>query len=67
LTLLLNVVSKRSSLSTSERISDMQFVDKGLARRFESAEEMPQVLYARAFQKTRPEIGASEEQSAAGT
>jgi hypothetical protein len=45
----------------------MQFVDKGLARRFESAEEMPQVLYARAFQKTRPEIGASEEQSAAGT
>jgi GNAT superfamily N-acetyltransferase len=39
----------------------MQFVDKGLARRFESAEEMPQVLYARAFQKTRPEIGASEE------
>jgi GNAT superfamily N-acetyltransferase len=39
----------------------MQFVDKALARRFESGEEMPQVYYAREFQKTRPEIGAAEE------
>jgi hypothetical protein len=39
----------------------MQFVDKALARRFESCEEMPQVMYARMFQKTRPEIGAAEE------
>ena len=37
----------------------MQFVDKALARRLESAEEMPQVLYARTFQKTRPDIGAA--------
>ena len=39
----------------------MQFVDKALARRFESCEEMPQVFYARVFQKTRPEVGAAEE------
>jgi ribosomal protein S18 acetylase RimI-like enzyme len=39
----------------------MQFVDKSLARRFEACEEMPQVLYARVFQKSRPEIGAAEE------
>lgn len=39
----------------------MQFVDKALARRLESCEEMPQVLYARVFQKTRPDIGAAEE------
>lgn len=39
----------------------MQFVDKALARRFEACEEMPQVLYARVFQKTRAEIGAAEE------
>lgn len=44
----------------------MQFVDKALARRFESAEEMPQVFYARAFQKTRPEIGAAEEEYCGG-
>lgn len=44
----------------------MQFVDNALARRFESAEEMPQVLYARAFQKTRPEIGATEEEICGG-
>jgi hypothetical protein len=44
----------------------MQFVDKALARRFESVEEMPQVLYARAFQKTRPEIGAAEEEICGG-
>ena len=44
----------------------MTFVDKALARRFESCEEMPQVLYARAFQKTRPEIGAAEEEICGG-
>jgi ribosomal protein S18 acetylase RimI-like enzyme len=44
----------------------MQFVDKVLARRLESGEEMPQVLYARMFQKTRPEIGAAEEEICGG-
>lgn len=44
----------------------MQFVDKAFARRLESVEEMPQVLYARMFQKTRPEIGAAEEQICGG-
>ena len=44
----------------------MQFVDKALARRFEACEEMPQVLYARVFQKTRPEIGAAEEEICGG-
>ncbi len=39
----------------------MQFVDKALARRFESCEEMPQVFYARMLQQTRPDIGAAEE------
>ena len=44
----------------------MQFVDKALARRFEAGEEMPQVLYARAFQILRPEIGAVEEEICGG-
>ena len=44
----------------------MQFVDKAFARRLEACEEMPQVLYARAFQKTRPEIGAAEEEICGG-
>ena len=44
----------------------MQFVDQVLARRFEACEEMPQVLYARMFQKTRPEIGAAEEEICGG-
>jgi ribosomal protein S18 acetylase RimI-like enzyme len=44
----------------------MQFVDKALARRFESVEEVPQVEYARVFQKTRPEIGAAEEEICGG-
>jgi ribosomal protein S18 acetylase RimI-like enzyme len=44
----------------------MQFVDKALARRFESAEEVPQVEYARVFQKTRPEIGAAVEEICGG-
>lgn len=44
----------------------MQFVDKALARRFEACEEMPQVLYSRVFQETRPEIGAAEEEICGG-
>jgi ribosomal protein S18 acetylase RimI-like enzyme len=44
----------------------MQFVDKAFARRLESVEEMPQVMYARLFQKTRPEIGAAEEEICGG-
>ena len=44
----------------------MQFVDKVLARRLESCEEMPQVMYARVFQKMRPEIGAAEEEICGG-
>lgn len=44
----------------------MQFVDKAFARRLESVEEVPQVLYARMFQKTRPEIGAAEEEICGG-
>ena len=44
----------------------MQFVDKAFARRLESCEEMPQVLYARAFQKSRPEVGAAEEEICGG-
>jgi len=39
----------------------MKFVDKALARRLESAEEMPQVDCARMLQKLRPEIGAAFE------
>jgi len=44
----------------------MPFVDKALARRLESCEEMPQVLYARIYQKTRPDIGAAEEEICGG-
>jgi len=44
----------------------MQFVDKALARRLEACEEMPQVLYARVFQKTRPAIGAADEEICGG-
>ena len=44
----------------------MQFVDKALARRLESCEEMPQVLYARIFRNSRPEIGAAEEEICGG-
>lgn len=44
----------------------MQFVDKAFARRLESGEEMPQVSYARVFQKTRPEVGAAEEEVCGG-
>jgi len=44
----------------------MEFVDKALARRLESCEEMPQVYYAREFRKSRPEVGASEEEICGG-
>src|SRR5690349_22777817 len=44
----------------------MQFVDKAFARRLESCEEMPQVLYARMFQKMRPAMGAAEEEICGG-
>ena len=44
----------------------MQFVDRALARRFESAEEMPQVHHAHADQKLRPEIGSAVEPIAGG-
>jgi GNAT superfamily N-acetyltransferase len=39
----------------------MHFVDKALARRLESAEEIPQVDCARMLQRLRPEIGAAFE------
>src|SRR3954452_13633267 len=44
----------------------MEFVDKAFARRLESCEEMPQVYYAREFQKTRPDVGAAEEEICGG-
>jgi GNAT superfamily N-acetyltransferase len=44
----------------------MQFVDRALARRFESAEEMPQVHHAYADQKMRPHIGSAVEAIAGG-
>ena len=44
----------------------MEFVDKALARRLEACEEMPQVLYARAFQEIRPETGAEEQEICGG-
>jgi len=44
----------------------VQFVDKAFARRLEACEEMPQVLYARVFRKTRPEIGAAEKEICGG-
>jgi len=44
----------------------MEFVDKALARRLESCEEMPQVYYARVFQNSRPDIGAAEEEICGG-
>jgi hypothetical protein len=47
-------------------MTNMQFVDKAFARRLESVEEMPQVFYARVFQKTWPKIGAAEEEICGG-
>ena len=39
----------------------MDFVDQALARRLESAEEVPQVKYAEMYQRVRPEISAAVE------
>jgi ribosomal protein S18 acetylase RimI-like enzyme len=39
----------------------MKFVDQAFARRLESAEEMPQVLYGQLYKELRPEIGAAVE------
>ena len=39
----------------------MEFVDQAFARRLEAAEEIPQVYYARLYQKLRPEINAAAE------
>jgi ribosomal protein S18 acetylase RimI-like enzyme len=39
----------------------MDFVDKALARRLESAEEIPQVKYAGIFQTLQPHMGAATE------
>lgn len=44
----------------------MQNVDQAFARRLESCEEMPQVYYAREFRKSRPEVGAEEEEICGG-
>lgn len=44
----------------------MEFVDKAFARRLESCEEIPQVLYARVFRKSRPEVGAEEQEICGG-
>lgn len=44
----------------------MQFVDKALARRLESAEEVPQVLYAQVCEKVRPELNCGVERIAGG-
>ena len=44
----------------------MHFVNNAFARRLESCEEMPQVLYARIFKNTRPEIGAAEDEICGG-
>jgi GNAT superfamily N-acetyltransferase len=44
----------------------MEFVDKAFARRLESAEEIPQVLYARLYREIRPEIGAAAEEICGG-
>ena len=45
----------------------MNFVDKALARRLESAEEIPQVRYAKIFQKLQPQIGRQWNRFVAGT
>jgi len=44
----------------------MHFVDRALARRFESAEEMPQVYHAQWCEKNQPSVGAVVEQIAGG-
>src|SRR5881409_917698 len=52
--------------STTERITKMQFVDRALARRLESAEEMPQVHHAEWCQKNQPKVGAAVEKISGG-
>jgi GNAT superfamily N-acetyltransferase len=44
----------------------MNFVDKALARRLESAEEMPQVHYASIYKTMRPDIGVAAEEICGG-
>jgi hypothetical protein len=44
----------------------MEFVDQAFARRLEAAEEIPQVYYARLYQKLRPEINAAAEPISGG-
>jgi hypothetical protein len=44
----------------------MHFVDRALARRFESAEEMPQVYHAQWCEKNQPSVGAAVEKIAGG-
>ena len=60
-------VNARGAL-LSEREFPMQFVDKALARRLESVEEIAAGRFCmrEAFQKTRPEIGAAEEEICGG-
>jgi GNAT superfamily N-acetyltransferase len=40
----------------------MQFIDKAFARRLEAAESVPQVHYAKLYQKLYPEVGAAVEE-----
>jgi ribosomal protein S18 acetylase RimI-like enzyme len=44
----------------------MEFVDRALARRLESAEEMPQVYFAQVYQKGRPDIAATVDEICGG-
>lgn len=44
----------------------MNFVDRQLARRLESAEEIPQVYHAQAYEKSRPQTGAAVEKISGG-
>lgn len=44
----------------------MKFVDRALARRLESAEEMPQVHHARAYEKEHPDMCAAVEEICGG-
>jgi len=44
----------------------MHFVDRALARRFESAEEMPQVYHAQWCEMNQPSVGAAVEEIAGG-
>jgi GNAT superfamily N-acetyltransferase len=50
-----------SLVRESERGSFLPFIDKALARRLESAEEIPQVEYARLYGELRPNIGCAFE------